>query len=422
MILAIWVALGTFSYLHNIESLNHHAHTMARERAKNFFKAIQLTRKWNAQHSPVYVPVTKKTQPNPYLKLPHREITTPTGLQLTMINPAYMTRQISEIAAKEKVFFHLTSLNPIRPDNRADPWEDEALKSFRKGVPEKIDMIMDENHPIFRYMAPLFVEPACLACHAKQGYKIGDIRGGLSVTLDADEIMDDLVGEKRFLTIAHIFTVIGGAVLGFFFLNSARKHTLLLEGINTSQQQDLHQHKTQLKETTRAMRDLVTRDTTTGVHTAEHFKNLASIMWNNAINQGKHVSLLLLEIDSFNDYTDNYGALEGDICLKQVTQAINQAVQEKGSVVARFGAASFSVMLAAIEVRGAYDLALRMHGNVLGLNIPHETSDVSKIVTITGVVANTVPGHGQQLAGFIKHVREALRQARKKGRNHIYKI
>jgi diguanylate cyclase (GGDEF)-like protein len=422
LILVLWLALGAASYMYNLKSINHHAYTMASERAKNFFKAILLTRKWNAEYGPVYIPITEQTQPNPYLELPHREITTPSGLQLTMVNPAYMARQISELAAKEKVYFHLTSLNPIRPGNLADPWEKEALKSFHKGLPEKVEMVNQEGKPVFRYMAPLFVEPSCLACHAKQGYRIGDIRGGISVTLDADEILKELEGDKRFLLVAHLFTSLGGILLGLLFLNSARKHTLVLEGITSAQQQDLRQQKEKLKETTRVMHDLVTRDTTTGIHTAEHFKNLSMIMWNNAVNQSKPISLLLLEIDSFNDYTDNYGALEGDICLKEVTGAITRKIQEKGSVVARFGAASFASMLAGMDSGQAYDLAQKIHGDVLGLNIPHETSDVSKIVTITGVATGTVPNHGHQLTEFIKRARDALRQARQKGRNRIYKF
>jgi diguanylate cyclase (GGDEF)-like protein len=422
VLLAFWVALGTFSYLYNLESLNHHAQSMASERAKNFYKAIFLARTWNSQYGPIYAPITEQNPPNPYLQLPNREITAPNGLELTMINHAYMVRQISEIAKKEKVYFHVTSLNPLNPENEADPWEQTALKSFEKGVPEKIEMVMSEGEPVFRYMAPMFVKGTCLACHAQQGYSMGDVRGGISVTLSANEIIDDLKNEKYFLIVAHLVTGFVGIFLGFLFLSSARKHTLVLEGVTSAQRQDLQQQKEKLNETNKVMHDLVTRDTTTGIHTAEHFKGLSTLMWNNAINNGKPVAMLLLEIDSFNDYTDNYGALEGDICLKEVTGAITRKVQEKGSVVARFGAASFAIMLASTDASRAHDLAQRIHGDVLGLDIPHETSDVSKIVTITGVAASVVPTHGQQLGDFIKRARDTLRKGREKGRNHIYRI
>jgi len=92
---------------------------------------------------------------------------------LTKVNPAYMTRQISEIARnKNGVLYHITSLNPIRPENKPDSWEHLALESFELGIPEIFELIRTDTLMAFRYMAPLLVEPACLKCHAKQGYSL----------------------------------------------------------------------------------------------------------------------------------------------------------------------------------------------------------------------------------------------------------
>ena len=95
-----------------------------------------------------------------------------------------MTRQISEIAANRNgVQLHITSLKPIRPANKPDDWETQWLHSFAEGVEEQSALVSDGKKVFFRYMAPLFVENGCLKCHAKQGYKLGDVRGGISVTL-----------------------------------------------------------------------------------------------------------------------------------------------------------------------------------------------------------------------------------------------
>ena len=60
-------------------------------------KDIQY-RRWNANHGGVYVPITKETPPNPYLShIPERDVTTPSGKLLTLMNPAYMTRQVNEM-------------------------------------------------------------------------------------------------------------------------------------------------------------------------------------------------------------------------------------------------------------------------------------------------------------------------------------
>lgn len=158
---------------------------LALSTGESYFKIIVLVREWNTLHGGVYVPVTAEAQPNPYLDDPLRDLVTTNGTALTKINPAFMTRLIAEIGNKEKnLQFHMTSLNPINPGNKPDSWEEEALRAFEAGKGNKHEIFQAEGDrdSYFRYIAPLKVEKPCLQCHAKQGYKVGDIRGGLAVT------------------------------------------------------------------------------------------------------------------------------------------------------------------------------------------------------------------------------------------------
>jgi len=132
----------------------------------------------------VYVPVSEHTPPNPYLHVPKRDVTASSGLSLTLINPAYMARQVNQMAADiHGSQGHITSLNPVRPENAPDAWEPAALKSFERGIKEvsSIENIADKEY--MRLMRPFVAEKACLKCHASQGYKEGDIRGGISVSV-----------------------------------------------------------------------------------------------------------------------------------------------------------------------------------------------------------------------------------------------
>lgn len=86
---------------------------------RTFFHEFIMTRFWNAMHGGIHVPITEKTPPNPYLDTNLREITTKEGLKLAKLNPAYMTRQLADISRqKGTFFFHITSLDPISPENR----------------------------------------------------------------------------------------------------------------------------------------------------------------------------------------------------------------------------------------------------------------------------------------------------------------
>ena len=183
----VWsaVLLGLYSWNVRIETQQTSENALHEARA--FFEEIVTTRYWNALHGGVYVPISEKTVPNPYLDIPDRDITTTEGRRLTKINPAYMTRQIGEIAAeRNQVKFHITSRNPIRPANAPYPWEAAALDTFKEGTPEYAEFVQPAGgETVFRYMAPLWVEGPCLKCHAKQGYRAGDLRGGISVSINA---------------------------------------------------------------------------------------------------------------------------------------------------------------------------------------------------------------------------------------------
>ena len=101
-----------------------------------------MTRAWNAEHGGVYVPVSEKVQPNPYLEDPLRDIVTDKGVKLTKINPAYMTRQIARInSSQNNIKFHITSLKPIRPQNKPTSWEEKWLQSFEQGEVEQGEFV-----------------------------------------------------------------------------------------------------------------------------------------------------------------------------------------------------------------------------------------------------------------------------------------
>ncbi len=171
------------SLIWNIVENHHTAKDIALVHARESFQKDLLARRWNASHGGVYVPVTKKTRPNPHLSsISERDITTPSGRNLTMINPAYMTRQLHELAlVTDDAAGHITSLKPIRPENRPDDWEAKALRSFENGEIEVYSIIEREGEDYLRLMRPLLTEKNCLKCHAQQGYSEGMVRGGISV-------------------------------------------------------------------------------------------------------------------------------------------------------------------------------------------------------------------------------------------------
>ena len=209
-VLIVWAVAIIVSVLWNINNTRQDSRTVIIDRARTYFSMVQTLRIWNDRHGGIYAPVTEDNQPNPFLDDPLRDVTTLEGLKLTKINPAYMTRQVAEVAMEsEGVHFHLTSLRPLRPANAPDNWEKKALEGFEGGLKEKFELIRTKEGPLYKYMAPLLTKKACLKCHGEQGYKEGDIRGGISLTFDATPMLTSLAHQKNHLITLH--------TLGFFF-------------------------------------------------------------------------------------------------------------------------------------------------------------------------------------------------------------
>ncbi|MET0048008.1 MAG: diguanylate cyclase [Sedimenticola sp.] len=197
--LVIAISLGWILYEEHQKTLSN-----ALTQARAAFEKDLLFRRWNAGHGGVYVPITEITAPNPHLEVEEQNITTPSGRELTLVNPAYMTRQVHELQNLTLgVKGHITSLNPIRPENAPDDWERKALSAFEQGIEEISSEERISGQPYLRMMRPLTTEKFCLKCHEKQGYELGDIRGGISVAVPLTPLLDTEYEHRAIQITAH---------------------------------------------------------------------------------------------------------------------------------------------------------------------------------------------------------------------------
>ena len=180
-----WTLVVWGSYWHDTGHIQGYVTELATVEARSHFNKDHVYRRWAALQGGVYVPPSEHTPPNPYLEdLPNRDVVTTGGRKLTLVNPAYMTRQVHELGETQfGVKGHITSLNPLRPENRPDPWETAGLKSFEQGSSEVTERTEVDGQPYLRYMGVMRVEQGCLKCHEKQGYQLGQVRGGISVSV-----------------------------------------------------------------------------------------------------------------------------------------------------------------------------------------------------------------------------------------------
>jgi len=216
-----WGLIISASLWWNLQVIEKNVLDNATNRGRFVFQMIETTRLWNARHGGVYVKRNEWTPSNQYLQTSEKNIVTPKGIKLTKMNPAYMTRQLAGLIYNyNQTKVHLTSLKPINPGNYADEWETQALHSFEKNIKERMEVVSS----MVRYMAPLFVKKACLKCHEKQGYKEGDVRGGISVTFSAQPFIRAIEVQKSNMVTIHIVIWLLLSTFTYYLFKKIKDH------------------------------------------------------------------------------------------------------------------------------------------------------------------------------------------------------
>ncbi len=143
-------------------------------------------RAWATNHGGVYVPITAQQQPSPWMAhIPNRDVTTASGLRLTLLNPAAMLRQIMDRYAEDYgIRGRITGLRYFNPANAPDAWEAAQLHDFEQGLRKEVWEEVDMNgQPHLRYLRAMYMTEGCEKCHGILGYKKGDLRGATGINL-----------------------------------------------------------------------------------------------------------------------------------------------------------------------------------------------------------------------------------------------
>ena len=167
------------------------------------------------------------------------------------------------------------------------------------------------------------------------------------------------------------------------------------------------------------LQELTSIDGLTGIANRMFFEQFLEREWKRAIRYSRQLSLIMVDIDMFKDFNDNYGHLAGDECLKNIARALDENTKRPGDLVARYGGEEFAVVLPETDTEGALNLAERLRQAVKGLHIPHKCSTVCSVVTASVGVATMAPSESAAPNDLIDQADKALYQAKTRGRNRV---
>jgi diguanylate cyclase (GGDEF)-like protein len=143
----------------------------------------------------------------------------------------------------------------------------------------------------------------------------------------------------------------------------------------------------QLQRQMEALRSLANTDTATSLANRRKFDEVLASEWHRARRTATPLSLLMIDIDFFKAFNDEYGHPAGDECLRSVAHAIRAAALRPTDLAARFGGEEFAVILPHTDAIGALVVARRIRDRLSAAAIPHRGSRIAPRVTVSVGVA-----------------------------------
>lgn len=195
-----------------------------------------------------------------------------------------------------------------------------------------------------------------------------------------------------------IFTILLSVVRYFIVSNILR------------QSQKIHELNDSLKE-------LLLIDGLTGLYNKGYLETQLHKEWSRALRDKKKITVMLIDIDHFKLYNDNYGHIQGDKCLQQVSAVLRDTFQRENDFAARFGGEEFCVVLNDSSTDCPEKLVERFHNHLKESDIKHEFSDTASYITCSVGVSTIVPEHVFSPEMLLQKADECLYKAKNTGRN-----
>jgi diguanylate cyclase (GGDEF)-like protein len=168
---------------------------------------------------------------------------------------------------------------------------------------------------------------------------------------------------------------------------------------------------------------LALTDGLTGLLNRRAFDEALALEWKRTVRYGSQISLLLLDLDYFKRFNDQYGHLAGDDCLRAVAAAVRGAVRDTDRV-ARYGGEEITVILPSTLAAGAAAAAEKIRSAVEALGIRHEgNGKCGGQVTVSIGVATAFVRQSEPMEGMpealIHAADNAMYKAKREGRNRV---
>ncbi|MED3562444.1 diguanylate cyclase domain-containing protein [Bacillus xiapuensis] len=178
-----------------------------------------------------------------------------------------------------------------------------------------------------------------------------------------------------------------------------------------------------LKEANKLLNQLSYIDGLTGIANRRYFDQTLENEWIKLAYTNYPLTLIMFDIDYFKKYNDTYGHLEGDHCLQTIANKIkNEIFTHPSYTFCRYGGEEFAVILPFVDTNEGLQIAKKIQKAIQSLKIPHISSKISDIVTLSIGVATISPKSSSNQEELIQMADQSLYLSKTNGRNRISSV
>lgn len=219
----------------------------------------------------------------------------------------------------------------------------------------------------------------------------------------------------------NIFIIILAVIflISFYWIRKLKK---LKNDLNTKinkKTKKLNETNKKLKELNEKLEELSLLDSLTGIYNRKYFINKLKEFWNINLRAEKPISLIIINIDDFKEYSNNFGHQEANRVFKDIAQLINKTAQRSGDLTARFGAQEFVVLSINSRENEAVKLAEKIRDKII--NLYHQDNNLKRKLTVSIGCAAVIPKKSINTDKLIKAAEKALNKAKKETEKKIVK-
>lgn len=167
------------------------------------------------------------------------------------------------------------------------------------------------------------------------------------------------------------------------------------------------------------LRIMVIHDGLTGIYNRRFFEERLEQEWARSLRSKTPLALIMLDVDYFKNYNDDYGHIQGDECLKHISKFMDKSLERQTDMLFRYGGEEFAIILPDTGVKGAYDIAEMIRLEIEQLDIKNIHSPLGGRITISGGICAMQPESGDTRHSLLECADKNLYRAKKLGRNQI---